>query len=93
MKIYSHQIFALIIILVSNIVIILLVIIQREEQDIIDIILNFNEELIPNNGESNEISRSSFMPIKSAFNKMKINIANNQIDLEIEKIEKKNSKK
>ena len=52
-------------------------------------ILDFNEELIPNNGESNEISRSSFMPIKSAFNKMKINIANNQIDLEIEKQKKK----
>jgi len=46
MKIYSHQIFALIIILVSNIVIILLVIIQREEQDIIDIILNFFNYLI-----------------------------------------------
>ena len=56
-------------------------------------ILDFNEELIPNNDESNEISRSSFMPIKSTFNKMKINKANNQIDLEIEKIEKKNSKR
>ena len=52
-------------------------------------ILDFNEELIPNNDESNEISRSSFMHIKSTFNKMKINKANNQIDLEIEKIEKK----
>ena len=52
-------------------------------------ILDFNEELIPNNDESNEISRSSFMPIKSTFNKIKINKANNQIDLEIEKIEKK----
>ena len=41
MKIYSHQIFALIIILVSNIIIILLVIILREEQGIIDMILNF----------------------------------------------------
>ena len=56
-------------------------------------IVDFNEEVIPNNDENNEISRSSFMPIKSTFKKMKINKANNQIDLEIEKIEKKNSKR
>ena len=50
-------------------------------------VLEFNEELIPNTG-SNETSISSVMTINTTVNKK-----TNQIDLEGERIEKKNFKR
>ena len=53
------------------------------------IILELNDVLIPNLEEKNEISISPFMKVKSIVNQKTIKKANNQIELEREKIQKK----
>ena len=63
------------------------------ENEVEKIVIELDDALIPNSEKKNEISTGSFKPIKTVVNQKIVKKANNLIELEREKIQKKKSKK